>query len=321
MKDTFGRTIDYLRISITDRCNYRCQYCMPEALPDVGHEAILRYEELMEICRAAVSCGITKFKVTGGEPFVRKGAVDFIAALKGLEGVRSVTVTTNGYVLTENLPKLVEAGIDGINISIDTLVRGDYQQITGVDGLDRVLEALSKAAASGIPVKVNVVLLHQTKDQLLALALLARTMPIDVRFIELMPIGCGRGQSGLSQELALAMLQGYLPDLRRVEEHRGNGPAVYYRSRELAGCIGFIGANSHPFCPACNRMRLTSMGLLKPCLCYEDGLDLRQCLRSGGSQEDLRKLFADAVHMKPKEHCFSKLANVTEHKRMNQIGG
>jgi cyclic pyranopterin phosphate synthase len=321
MKDAFGRTIDYLRVSITDRCNYRCGYCMPKDVPDVGHAAVLRYEELLEICRAAVTCGIVKFKVTGGEPFVRKGAAAFIAALKGLTGVQSVTVTTNGYFLEDNLPALTEAGVQGINISLDTMERDAYQHITGVDGLHRVMQGVAAAVDSGIPVKLNVVLLNQPIEQLAAIALLAQKAPVDVRFIEVMPIGYGKGQAGPSQEAVLTQLQSYLPDLQLVQEQRGNGPAVYYKSGSLEGRIGFIAANTHPFCKTCNRMRLTSTGLLKPCLCYEDGIDLKRSLRSGVAETELQQEIAKAIAMKPKGHCFSEPANITEHKGMNQIGG
>lgn len=321
MKDTFGRTIDYLRVSITDRCNYRCGYCMPKNFPDVGHDAVLRYEKLLEICRAAVNCGIVKFKVTGGEPLVRKDAVDFMAALKRVTGVQSVTVTTNGYFLEENLPALIEAGINGINISLDTMDRDTYKNITGIDGLQRVMKGLHAAAGSGIATKINTVLLNQSIEQLVAVALLAQKQTVDVRFIELMPIGYGKGKSGLLQEEVLTKLRSYIPDLQLVQERRGNGPAIYYKSDSLYGRIGFIAANTHPFCQTCNRMRLTSTGMLKPCLCYEDGIDLKRSMDNGADMIQLQQEIAKAITMKPQGHCFSEPANITEHKGMNQIGG
>ena len=192
MKDKWGRTIGYLRLSLTDRCNLRCRYCMPEALTSVGHEAVLRYEEMQLICRAALSLGIDRFKITGGEPLVRKGAVAFMESLKAMKGVRSVTLTTNGLLLSDALPDLVRMGINGINISLDSLDAGQYAGLTGGGQLSVVLEALERAAAARVNVKVNAVLLEETQDQILPLARLAGRFPVDVRFIELMPIGYGK---------------------------------------------------------------------------------------------------------------------------------
>lgn len=324
MRDRLGRTIDYLRLSLTDRCNFHCTYCMPDDVPDLGHAAVLRYEELLTICRSAVSVGITKFKVTGGEPLVRKGAVEFMAALKALPGVQSVTMTTNGFALMPALPQLRDMGLDGINISLDTLEREQFRQITRVDGLDVVVQAIRAAAASGIRTKVNAVLLAETKEQILPLATLARDLPVDVRFIEVMPIGLGAYLHGSSEDEALAVLRRRFPDLKATTAIRGNGPAVYYTSAALQGCIGFIAANSHRFCATCNRMRLTSTGFLKPCLCYDTGIDLRQIVRSA-PREQQPKVLAQALRQgagqKPDGHCFGERQGITEGKTMNCIGG
>jgi cyclic pyranopterin phosphate synthase len=325
MKDKWGRTIDYLRLSLTDRCNLRCRYCMPEALTSVGHEAVLRYEEMQLICRAALALGIDRFKITGGEPLVRKGAVAFMESLKAMEGVRSVTLTTNGLLLSEVLPDLVRMGINGINISLDSLDAGQYAGLTGGGQLSVVLEALERATAARVNVKVNAVLLEETQDQILPLARLAGRFPVDVRFIELMPIGYGTTLKGLTEEAALAVLRRAYPDLAATEERRGNGPASYYRSGQLQGRIGFIAANTHGFCSSCNRLRLTSTGFLKPCLCYDDGVDLRAIVRSGQGEEticqELQRAMARAVYDKPAKHCFAEQNHISEHKTMNQIGG
>lgn len=322
MIDARGRTIDYLRISITDRCNMRCGYCMPERLPDISHEEILRYEEILRICRCAVQTGIHCFKITGGEPLVRKGAVDFMGSLKKMPGVRRVTVTTNGFFLKEALPKLIRAGIDGINISLDSLDRAQFQALTGVDGRDRIMTALQAAVSTGIPTKINAVLLQETKHQIVPLSRLAQDMSVDVRFIELMPIGCGKTKKGLQEEEALSFLLSVYPDLRISGERRGKGPAVYYKSKFLRGRIGCIAANTHKFCSTCNRMRLTSTGFLKPCLCYDEGMDLKAILRSGGHEaERLIRAFRLAAERKPAGHCFDERDKITEWKTMNQIGG
>ena len=315
MIDTLGRRIDYLRISITDRCNMRCRYCMPDGISAVGHGDVLRYEEIVEICRAALRVGITKFKVTGGEPFVRKGAVGFIRELRRLPGVESVTVTTNGWLLPQVLPELRRIGIDGVNISLDSLDRAQYQAITGVDALPEVLQAVRQCAASGLPTKINAVLMAGTKEQIAPLARLAEEQPVDVRFIELMPIGCGAYQQGYSADEALAVLRGVYPDLAPLSVRRGNGPAAYYASRQLKGY------NSHVFCRQCNRLRLTSTGFLKPCLCYDDGVDLRAAVRSGQGESLLAQAIEQAILRKPARHCFDEAKAVTERKAMNEIGG
>lgn len=321
MIDTLGRRIDYLRISITDRCNMRCRYCMPDGISAVGHGDVLRYEEIIAICRAALRVGITKFKVTGGEPFVRKGAVGFIRELRSLPGVESVTVTTNGWLLPQVLPELRRIGVDGVNISLDSLDRAQYQAITGVDALPEVLQAVRQCAASGLPTKINAVLLADTKEQMVPLARLAEELPVDVRFIELMPIGCGAYQQGYSADEALAVLRGVYPDLTPLSVRRGNGPAAYYASRRLKGYIGRIAANSHVFCRQCNRLRLTSTGFLKPCLCYDDGADLRAAVRSGQGETLLAQAIEQAILRKPARHCFDEAKAVTERKAMNEIGG
>lgn len=324
MRDRFGRTIDYLRLSLTDRCNFRCTYCMPDDVPDLGHAAVLRYEEMLTICQSAVSVGLTKFKVTGGEPLVRKGAVSFMASLKALPGVQAVTVTTNGFALLPVLPQLREMGIDGINISLDTLDREQFRQITRVDGLAVVRQAIAASAAAGIRTKVNAVLLAETKPQILPLARLARELPVDVRFIEVMPIGLGAHLRGELEDEVLAVLRREWPDLQATTERRGNGPAVYYTSAALQGCLGFIAANSHRFCAACNRMRLTSTGFLKPCLCYDSGVDLRHIVRHAPQdqqQELLAQAFMQGAGQKPDGHCFGEVQHITEGKTMNCIGG
>lgn len=321
MIDTLGRRIDYLRISITDRCNMRCRYCMPDGISAVGHDDVLRYEEIVEICRAALRVGITKFKVTGGEPFVRKGAVGFIRELRRLPGVESVTVTTNGWLLAQVVPELRRIGVNGVNISLDSLNRVQYRAITGVDALPEVLQALRQCAASGLPTKINAVLLADTKEQIAPLARLAEELPVDVRFIELMPIGCGAYQQGCSADEALAVLRGVYPDLAPLSVRRGNGPAAYYASRSLKGYIGMIAANSHVFCRQCNRLRLTSTGFLKSCLCYDDGVDLRAAVRSGQGENLLAQAIEQAILRKPARHCFDEAKAVTERKAMNEIGG
>jgi cyclic pyranopterin phosphate synthase len=320
MKDRFGRTVDYMRISITDRCNLRCAYCMPAVFPHLPHGDILRYEEILRVVRAALGLGISRFKVTGGEPFARKGAADFIAALKTEPGVKCVTVTTNGTHLLEALPQLVAAGVDGVNVSLDAVDPERYRQITGSDQAGRILFAIEQCAKSGIRTKVNSVLLKDNQDQILPLAELAQRLNVDVRFIELMPIGCGGEHSGPDADAALCRLKEAYPGLAPVREVRGNGPAVYYADERLLGRIGFITARSRSFCAGCNRIRLTSTGLVKPCLCDGGTVDLRALLRGSATAAQISAALESAVWGKPVAHGISG-GNVTERRRMNQIGG
>lgn len=323
MQDSYHRTIDYLRVSVTDRCNLRCRYCMPDGVPLVCHADVLRYEELLRLCRRFAALGITKFKVTGGEPLARKDCPGFIAALKALPGVEQVTLTTNGVLLPEALDELVRAGVDGVNVSLDTLDDGLYSALTRAPAgtAARVLAAARACAARGVPTKLNAVALPETLDGCAALAAVAESAPIDVRFIELMPIGAGAERPSLPMDAVLARLQGRWPDLAPTGERRGNGPAVYYASPALLGRVGFIGAVSHQFCASCNRLRLTSTGALKPCLCFDQGADLRALLRGGGSDGDLDGAIAACIAQKPPAHRFGTPGAVTEGRTMNEIGG
>lgn len=321
MKDRYGRSIDYLRISLTDRCNLRCSYCMPNGADFLPHSQILRYEEILRVARAAIDLGIRNFKVTGGEPLVRRGAVEFVEQLKHLPGCDQVTLTTNGVLLEELALPLARAGVDGINVSIDALDPARYAAITGQDVLDRVLRGVQASLAAGMRTKLNCVLLAGAEPEILPLAELAGRWPVDVRFIELMPIGEGSEGGGLSPSKARALLLERWPDLHPVNERRGNGPARYEASEHLQGRIGWIDAVSHRFCDQCNRLRLTSTGELKPCLCYDASVDLRALLRAGAPDEALREAIAQAVEQKPAHHCFDKSEEITERRRMAQIGG
>lgn len=321
MKDRYGRSIDYLRISLTDRCNLRCRYCMPNGVEFLPHSEILHYEEILRLARAAIEVGITRFKVTGGEPLVRRGAVEFVRQLKALPGCEQVTLTTNGVLLEEMARPLAQAGLDGVNVSIDALDPARYAAITGQDVLDRVLQGVQAALDAGLRTKLNCVLLAGAQAEVVPLAALAERWPVDVRFIELMPIGEGSEGGGLSPEKARTLLLERWPDLHPVNERRGNGPAHYEASEGLQGRIGWIDAVSHRFCDQCNRLRLTSTGQLKPCLCYDTSVDVRALLRGGASDAALREAIVRAVECKPAHHCFDKYEEITEHRRMAQIGG
>ncbi|MBR5430403.1 MAG: GTP 3',8-cyclase MoaA [Firmicutes bacterium] len=327
MIDKFGRTIDYVRLSVTDRCNLRCLYCMPECgVEQLSHTQIMRFEEMLRLCRVLSGLGVVKFKVSGGEPLVRRGVCDFIRDLKQLPGVEQVTLTTNGVLLRQHLAELKQAGVDGINISLDTLNEFTYRELTRQGDIDSVLEGLQAAQAARIcPLKLNVVLLKGKNDQELeTLAALARDMELSVRFIELMPIGLGTVYEPVTGEEALARLTKAYGRPEQFDKPLGNGPAVYYSFPGFKGKIGLINAVSHAFCSSCNRVRLTSDGVLKLCLQYDIGADLLTPLRQGASDAELQRLIRQAVAQKPEKHVFDRESGQIDNreiKNMNAIGG
>lgn len=337
MQDQYNRNINYMRISLTDRCNLRCIYCRPEVIQLVEHSEILRYEEILRLVKCAVTLGITRFKITGGEPLIRKGAVDFLAQLKQVQGVEQVTLTTNGMFLEAFLPQLVEAGLDGINISLDTLQPQRYRAITGGGELEPVLRAIAKAGQLGMVCKLNCVPLRSKDavskegelrvgdnsmamaEELLQLCQYAAEEKLPLRFIELMPLDCNFALTAYSgAELRRLLVQaGYT--LKLIERKLGNGPAVYYEaSKNQQQIIGFIEPLHGKFCASCNRVRLTSTGQLKPCLYSASTLDMRRLLRCGASDEQIIESLREAIFHKPMGHHFEACpASFT----MNEIGG
>lgn len=312
MRDGFGRRIDYLRVSITDRCNLRCRYCMPTDLPHVPHEQILRYEEILRVCGIAGELGVHRFRVTGGEPLTRKGATDFVAALRTLPGVEAVGMTTNGSLLLQHLPGLVNAGLSALNISLDTLRPDRYQSLTGRDELFRVLEGVQRALDAGLRVKINCVVLEGVNDdEVPDLAALAEKWPVDVRFIEVMPLGAARAFRPVPGDELLLRLQKIYPDLAPETPfagerlaHQAGGPARHYQSKALKGRLGLIDPISRHFCGGCNRVRLSSQGFLRLCLYHETGLDVRALLRGGATDGEIKAAMEAAILGKPEGHRF-----------------
>lgn len=324
MQDNLGRNIDYIRISVTDRCNLRCVYCMPEeGIPLKAHKDMLTYGEILRICRLLPSLGISKVKLTGGEPLVRRDLPYLIGEIRKIPGISQVTLTTNGILLKEQMKELASAGVSAINISLDTLDRDLYHKITRRDELDKVKDGIKAALAHPeIPLKVNCVPLGIEEQDLVEVAALARDYPIHVRFIEMMPIGCGKQYEFCSQETIMQRLEQRYGFLRELGESYGNGPCRYYEAEGFAGKIGFISAVSHKFCDQCNRIRLTAEGFLKTCLQYEKGCDLRASLRKGCEDGELLDLMKGAIEEKPAEHQFlSDAIEQEEGHTMAEIGG
>lgn len=318
MYDQYNRKIDYLRISLTDRCNLHCRYCRPEVSEHVPHNEILRYEELWRICRAALQLGILKFKITGGEPLLRKGYSDFIAGLKQTEGVEQVTLTTNGTLLAQQLPALIAAGVDSINVSLDTLDAAYYTELTG-GSLDSVLKSLHELQSAGIPFKLNCVPLAENGlTDIMQLLKLAHKYQAPLRFIELMPLDCNADLKGLSGSEIRSQLEQAGLQLQPDAQRYGNGPASYWRISGYAMPVGFIEPLHNKFCAVCNRVRLTSVGMLKPCLYSDEGMNLKRLLRDGGSDADLLQAMQEIIYAKPAGHSFDvKAARFN----MSQIGG
>ena len=314
MQDSFGRNINYMRISLTDRCNYACYYCKPDISKHLCHSDILTYEQILDICRCAITLGITRFKITGGEPTLRKGYIDFIRRLKELEGVEQVTLTTNGSLFSfTDLDELKKIGLDCINFSMDTLDESEYLKICKKNNLKKVLSNLEYAYQIGIFVKVNCVV-----DNLFSLSRfesmleLIKDKKIALRFIELMPLKYSDRNTKMN-ELIEYVQKNYILN---VYDHKlGNGPAHYYKITDYQGYIGFIEALHNKFCSECNRVRLSSVGRLKLCLFHSDGVDLKPYLND---LEELQKTMNFWIFKKPKEHHFEEEHSSTV---MNEIGG
>ena len=320
MKDSYGREINYMRISVTDRCNLRCKYCMPaEGIKKVSREEILREDEILKVCKAAVSIGIDRFKITGGEPLVRGSCIRLIRNIKELPGVREVTMTTNGQILAEHIEELAEMGIDGINISLDTLDEAKYREITRLGDLDRTLDAIDMSVKAGIKTKINC-LVHRgfNEDGITGLAEFAMDKGIDARFIELMPVGFADEDKFYSSDEVMEILKEAYPDIEADDGVHGNGPAVYYRVPGRDGSIGLIRSIRGKFCDGCNRIRLTSMGFVKPCLCYDEGINIRPYIEK--SEAELAEVLKIVIENKPKEHHFEDITKV-DHHAMSEIGG
>lgn len=323
MLDRYGRVINYLRISVTDRCNLRCCYCMPEGVQDAGMKNILTFEEIREIVRTGVSLGITHIRITGGEPLVRKGCVDLIRGIREIPGVETITMTTNGVLLGNYGKQLKEAGVDGVNISLDTLDPEEFYKITGKRELQEVLAGIRAVKTAGLPVKLNAV--NRKELDPIPLVRYAQEENLPLRFIEMMPVGYGKKYVGRSNEELRETLEavcGKAECMTNQEElsRMGSGPAVYYQFSDLKVPVGFISAIHGKFCDTCNRVRLTAGGYLKLCLCYDEGEDLRRVLREG-EKENLRTIMEQTIFRKPAAHCFEHPAEMTETHEMVKIGG
>jgi cyclic pyranopterin phosphate synthase len=323
ISDSFQRPISYLRVSVTDRCNLRCVYCMPPGgVSLVPRSEILTYEEIATVVRVAAEMGISKVRISGGEPLVRAGLAGLVRLVSQIEGIDDISLTTNGVLLKEQAFELAEAGLQRVNISLDSLRRQKFKEITGYDKLSEVLEGIDQARRADLsPVKINVVVMRGINDdELLDFALLSRE-GWNVRFIELMPLVNGGGKhrefvpaSEIRDRISS------LGELLPCAPPLGNGPASYYQLPGAKGTIGFITPVSEHFCFKCNRLRLSADGKLLPCLLADEEVDLRPVLRRDASSEEIRNLILQAVASKPQGHRVTQ-GIVPQKRSMTQVGG
>ena len=334
LTDMFARTISYLRLSLTDRCNLRCMYCVTEDEKDghlvkLGQGEILTYEELLRVVRVAVEMGISKLRLTGGEPLVRHNIMHFIDSLAAIDGLDDIRITTNGVLLEKYGQGLIDAGVTKVNISLDTLKRERFAEITGVDCFDKVWRGIEKALAVGFsPVKLNMVVMRNINDdELLDFARMSQEMPLQVRFIEFMPIGTSTRWNTDTYITSDEIMQRFtgLGELLPLERRQADGPAkVFKLGNDAVGSLGFISPISHHFCDRCNRLRLTSEGRLRSCLLHDEETDLKSVLRAGCSDADIRTTLLTAIRNKPKGHEMAQRLKEQGgdcHGRMSRIGG
>jgi len=335
LSDTFNRPINYLRISITDRCNLRCIYCMPaQGIELLSHHDILTYEEIATVARAAAEMGITKVRLTGGEPLVRARLTDLVSIIATIKTIDDISMTTNGVLLKNYACDLKKAGLKRVNVSLDTLNPNKFQRITRYRKLDDVLQGIETAKECGLePVKINMVVMRGINDdEILDFARLTITDGWHVRFIELMPfttenpheLHAARSKADLHPHyIPAGEIMKQLNTLGKLEPSdtiKGNGPARYYFFPGASGTVGFITPVSDHFCVQCNRLRLTAEGKLRPCLLSDEEIDLRPTLRQGASPEQLQRLIMKAIQTKPRHHQLAGEPLVIK-RRMSQVGG
>lgn len=326
--DNHGRPVNYLRLSVTDRCNLRCFYCMPEeGIKYLPKQALLSYEEMEKMIRVLAGMGISKVRITGGEPFVRKDLVPFLWKISEIPGIEQIHLTTNGVLTVPHIPELKKIGIKSVNLSLDALDKQRFYQITRKDEYDKVMRTFYTLLENDIRLKINAVVMEgQNIEDLIPLAQLAQKHPVAVRFIEEMPFngeGLREPQLVWNYRKILGHLKTYFPEIQALPLE-ANATSTDYQIPGFQGRIGIIAAFSRTFCGTCNRIRVTAQGILKTCL-YDDGiLDLKPLLRQGISEDALEEVFLDAFHHRPKDGFEAELSRKNHHpvtESMSTIGG
>lgn len=326
LADQFNRPITYLRISVTDKCNLRCVYCMPESgLPWLAKAEILSYEEITELVRAAASVGVRSVRISGGEPLVRKDLHRLVRAIASVDGIEDIALSSNALLLAEQIDALCEAGLTRVNISLDTLRADRFEQIARRPGLDRVLGGIEASIARGLaPLKINCVVMRGTNDdEIAAFAEWTRSRPVYVRFIEVMPVhenvGVQRDAYVSSDEILDRVRS--IGQIAPVAGPGGNGPARYFAFEGAPGAVGVISPLSHDYCERCNRVRLSADGKLRLCLFGDQHIDLRSPLRAGASREQIAEILRAAMLIKPERHHLQLGQTSSRMRAFSEIGG
>lgn len=325
MFDKNNRHINYLRISITDHCNLRCQYCLPETDNSFSNKNdLLNADDIEKIVRATALIGIEKVRITGGEPLIRTDFLEILKRINSVKEIKKIAITTNGFNLLNNLDEFSKNGLNRINISLDSLNSDKYKKITRGGDFEQVMNSIKESSNGNFErIRINVVIMKGINDdEIFDFVNLTRELNIGVRFIELMPIGEGKRFTSMKNLEILDIIKSKYT-LERDAVEKTDGPASYYKISNFRGEIGFISPLSNRFCESCNRIRVTSNGFLKLCLHYNQGIDLIPYLRRNTSIETLSEIIKNAIYNKPKEHqmnCNSQ-DNTIETKRMNEIGG
>ncbi len=326
LADAFRRPITYLRISVTDRCNLRCVYCMPEeGLPWISKSGILSYEEVESIVRAAASVGVRSVRLTGGEPLLRRDLASLVARLASIDGIDDISLSTNGLLLAEQVRALRAAGLTRVNVSLDTLREDRFKAIARRPGLDRVLAGIDAAIDAGLaPLKINCVVMRgRNDDELIDFANLTRRREVYVRFIEIMPVIENADDQRDTYISAAEILErlGSVGELAAVDGPGGNGPARYFAYPNALGAVGVISPLSHDYCERCNRVRLTADGRLRLCLFGDYEIDLRTPLRDGAGRDEIASLFRGGMLVKPERHHLRLGEPASRMRALSEIGG
>ena len=326
MFDHINRRIEYLRISITDRCNLRCVYCMPEeGVPALRHGEVLSYEEIIRIVRVAAGAGIKKVRLTGGEPLIRKDVASLIRQIAAVPGIEDLALTTNGILLEKMAGELAQAGLKRINVSLDSLVPERFEKLTRGADLSAVLSGIAMAERAGfLPIKINMVPIHGLNaDEIQDFARLTLAKPWHIRFIEFMPIGARAmwDETKVVKTREVMDAISALGELEPVESRENDGPARHFRLPGAKGLLGFISPLTAHFCGTCNRLRLTADGKLRPCLFSESEIDLKTPMRAGCDDDELVRLLNVALSVKPEGHSMARGVQDIYRRTMSKIGG
>lgn len=322
MKDKYGRTVDYIRISLTDKCNLRCIYCMPsDGNSFFEKEENLNNDEIYKIVKESAKLGIRKVRLTGGEPLVRKDINELIEKIYSIDGIEEIALTTNGMLLEERLEFLHSHGVKSLNISLDTLNEEKFKYITRGGDIHKVFRSIEKGLELGIKIKINTVVIEDiNKNEIIDLINFTKDRDISLRFIELMPIGEGKKFKGVSNEEIMKIIEDNNLETVILERNKKDGPAKYIKIKDYKGKIGFISAMSNCFCEDCNRIRITTDGMLKKCLNWKSDINLKKVIREG-KEEKLLETIKNGIYNKPKMYLFNKQDANEENRNMNEIGG